>query len=82
MSNTIKKDLQWVRETLPRYYTVNESKSKGSIHCCSTGTNKGMNAAQWDSFTLLCKSQFGGRLQEFFHHVNADHQDFTIYLKS
>ena len=76
-------DLQFVKGIIPDHYRVEPSKEKeGSLHCVSTGTNKGMDDTEWRRFVPLCQNEFGERLQEFYHHVNSDHQDFTIFLKN
>lgn len=75
-------DINYVKCIIPDCYRVQPSKEKeGSIHCVSTGTNQGMDDNQFDHFMSFLNGYFGDRLQEVYHHVNHEHQDFTIYLK-
>jgi hypothetical protein len=80
----IEKDLQHVRELLPDHYTVQESKTLGSIHCTSSiGIDEdGPYKSSWSGVFNGIALHFGSRFSEVFHNVCYRHTDFTIYLKN
>ena len=79
----IDKDVTYVKDLLPNHYSV-IGKDK-SINCKSN-IGLRMNGSSdddehWSYIFLAIKQHFGKRFTEVYHHTNAYHQNFTIYLK-
>jgi hypothetical protein len=92
----ILRDIEFVSKLLPSSYIVQESNSRGSIHCKSSigikmpryrnqSTGEWVNDAEdtemWEYIVKAIKQHFGERFQEIFHNTCFLHTDFTIYLK-
>lgn len=86
MSESVQKDIAFVKSLLPEHYVVQESSKKYSIHCRSSiglRTLSGDNDNErFDEFFKRIKEYFKDRFLEVNHITCAYHQNFTIYLKA
>ncbi len=89
-------DIRFVKSILPGHYVVQESKTKGSVHCKSAigirdspRLNQSTGARvtdeedneHWSYIYEAIKRHFGERFQEVDHNTCFCHVDFTIYLR-
>lgn len=81
----IDKDINFIKSILPNHYLVQESKTKGSIHCKSdVGIRHKIDAdddEHWSYIVKAIEKHFKERFQEIDHNTCFCHTDFTIYLK-
>lgn len=90
------RDIEFMKRLLPSYYVVQESSTRGSIHCKSdhgirlspylnTSTGAMVTDAEdeemWSYIVGAIKQHFSSRFQEIFHNTCFCHTDFTVYLK-
>jgi hypothetical protein len=85
MKNQLEQDISFVKKALPEHYTVQESKSVGSIHCRSSiGIREGIDGEDdehWGFVMAAFRQHFGVRFREVFHNTCFCHVDFTVYLR-
>lgn len=84
MDNKTKSDFDFFKKVMPNYFvTIDESllgERSDKIRCRSNfGIKEGDE--QWVYLMKAFKQRWGDRFIEVNHIVNADHTDFTIYLK-